>query len=371
MKLRIFLPSIERPDASTRYAWMLFDAGRAVLREGTTGLADIPRAGEIEAVVPATRVLFARLKLPRVNAATIRELLPFAVEDRLLGDPSQIHAVAGDKGAQGETVVAVIDRAWLAAMLEALARAGLRVSSAWPEGSILAGGRGDWNLVWGERRGMLVDDGGASATFDHDIAGSFPLALRLALDEAGARGEKPTLVRVHTEGGAPLPDLARWSAESSIAFSPGSQWEALSRGEPAENRIELLQGELAPRRVRGLRLPRAAIYLAAAIALAQLGFVALDATRLERERLRLDAQRETLFRGAFPEAKVVVDPDLQMSRNLAELKRSRGITAQDDFLGRLSRAAQESPQPAKSIEYANGKLTIRRGEAVASAQPPQ
>jgi hypothetical protein len=52
-----------------------------------------------------------------------------------------------------------------------------------------------------------------------------------------------------------------------------------------------------------------------------------------------------------------------MKRNLAELRHTRGVTSDDDFIGRLSRAAQEPGGPAKSIEYANGKLTVRRGEA--------
>ena len=181
MKLRIFLPSAERPEAATRFGWMLFDARRALLREGRSTLDEIPRAEEVEAVLPAARVLFARLKLPRVNAATIRELLPFAVEDRLLADPSNIHAVAGHAASPGETVVAVIDREWLRAMLDALAAGGIRPSRAWSESCLLAGGHGDWHLVWSERRGMLVDDDGVSATFDHDASATYPLALRLAL----------------------------------------------------------------------------------------------------------------------------------------------------------------------------------------------
>src|SRR5258708_12144054 len=174
MKLRIFLPSVERPDASTRFAWMLLDERHALLREGATSLADIPRGDEVEAVLPASRVLFARLKLPKVSAATIRELLPYAVEDRLLADPSHIHAVMGASAAKGETIVAVIDREWLQSMLSALGRAGLRPARAWPESALAAGGRGDWNLVWSPARGMLVDDDGAAATFDHDAPGPLP-----------------------------------------------------------------------------------------------------------------------------------------------------------------------------------------------------
>jgi len=362
MKLRIFLPDIERPDAATEFRWMLRGARNETLREGRSALPEIPRATDVEAVVPSQRVLFARLKLPRVSDKTIRELLPYAVEDRLLADPANIHAVAGRTLAAGETLVAVVDREWLRAMVDALARSGLRPARAWPESALLAGGHDDWNLVWSPRHGVLVDDDGVSATFDHDASGAFPLALRLALDEAAARGEKPGTIRVHTGDGATLPDLARWSSESGAAFTRGTTWEALSREEPHPGCVDLLQGEFSVRRGAELRLPRAAVALAILIAVAQLAFVGLDAWRLERERARLEAERETLFRTAFPEARVVVDPDLQMKRDLADLKRTRGIAGADDFLAALARAARETPGPVKAIEYANGKLVVRRGD---------
>jgi len=361
MKLRIFLPPVERPGPATRFAWMLFDARRNLLRDGTSTLDEIPRADEVEAVLPCSRVLFARLKLPKVNAAMIRELLPYAVEDRLLADPSHIHAVAGATRSKGETIVAVIDRDWLRSMLDALARAGIRPQKAWSESSLLAGGSGDWNVVLWPTRGMLVDDGGVCASFDHDVSPGLPLSVRLALDEASARGERPSSLRVHRDGTMALPDLARWSAEAGVPFAPGTQWEKLARGEPAENAIDLLRGEFAPGKHHGMRLPRAALFLAALIAALQLGFVALDAWRLQHERSTIDARREAIFRAAFPEARVVVDPDLQMERNLAQLRRTRGMAAEDDFLASLSRVAAQSDAPAKSIEYANGKLTVRRG----------
>jgi len=369
MKLRVFLPAVERPDATTRFGWILFDARRGVLREDVTPAGDIPRAGDCEAVLPASRVLFARLKLPRVNAATIRELLPYAVEDRLLADPSHIHAIAGRTNESGETIVAVVDREWLRAMLEALWERGLRPSRAWPESALLAGGHADWNLVWGPSRGMLVDDDGVATECDRSPGGEAPFALKLALDEASARGQRPRSVRVHTATGAALPDLARWAQESGVSFAPGTQWETLARGEPQDHAIDLLQGEFRMRRAPRVRLPRAALALAAMIAALQLGFVALDAWRLERERASLEARRESIFRAAFPEARAVVDPDLQMRRNLADLKRAHGLATQDDFLGRLSRAARDGG-PARSIEYTDGKLVVKRaaGEVVGAAR---
>jgi general secretion pathway protein L len=310
-------------------------------------------------------VLFARLALPRVGNATLRELLPFAVEDRLLADPAHIHAIAGERNAAGETVVAVVDREWLQAMLDTLRRAGIAVTHAWPESALIARQLSTWDIVWSERGGLLVDDDGVGATFDHDASGALPLALRLALDEASARSTRPSSVRVHVQGSATAPELARWTHETGMPFEAGSRWEDMARSEPRAP-LEILSGEFAPRRRTAVRLPRAALFLAAAIAIVQLGFVALDAARLQHERTRLEGEREALFREAFPEAKVVVDPDLQMKRNLAELRRTRGLSVEDDFLGQLSRAAREGGGPARSLEYASGKLTLQRGAANAA-----
>lgn len=356
MKLRIFLPPADRPAADMRFGWMLFDARGEVLREGESVASDIPRAAVAEAVLPAQRVLFARLKLPRVNAATIRELLPYAVEDRLLADPAQIHAVAGVTNARGETVVEVVDRDWLLAMLDALGRSRLAVRSAWCESELAERTAGEWHVVWGGARGMLVDDEGVAATFDPSDA--LPLALRIALDEAAARGERPRALRVHAESGAAFPDLVRWSAEAGVPCIAADPWE---RQRPRRPRapVELLQGELAPRGALALRLPRRAAILAAIILGVQLAFTALDAWQLEREHRALEARREALFREAFPEARVVVDPELQMARNLGELRRTRGIAGGDDFLLQLTRAAQSSTSPVRGVDFANGRLTTR------------
>jgi general secretion pathway protein L len=99
--------------------------------------------------------------------------------------------------------------------------------------------------------------------------------------------------------------------------------------------------------------------LGAAMLIAQLVFTAADAWRLQRESDVLQARREAIFRAAFPEARVVVDPDLQMARNLAELQRARGLASGDEFLAALTRAARENPVPVKAIDYNGGKVTVR------------
>jgi general secretion pathway protein L len=356
MKLRIFLPAGDRPGAGMPFMWTLFDNRGDVAREGADPLEDIPRASAIEAVLPAERVLFARLRLPRVSASTIRELLPYAVEDRLLADPNQVHAVAGPTLGSGETIVAVVDREWLRGMLGALARAGVAARSAWCESELAGSERGEWHLAWGRERGMLVDDEGVAATFD--AGEGVPLALRIALDEASGRGERPERLVVHGEGGAEV-DCERWSAETGVACAPGEPWEA-RRSARRPRGIELLEGELAAAGAMAWRLPRQAAALALVVLVLQLAFTALDEWRLRREYRDLEARREAVFREAFPEARVVVDPELQMTRNVAELKRSRGLAAGDDFLVQLTRAARTAPPNAvNGVDFSNGRVTLR------------
>lgn len=361
MRLRVFLPPADRLDAATSLAWTLFDARGEVLRRDAAPLAGLPRAEEVELALPAARVLFARLKLPRVNAATIRELLPYAVEDRLLADPSHIHAVAGPTNARGETLVAVVDRDWLEGIVRAFRSHGLRPRHAWCECALLAGGKDDWHAVLGESQGFLVDDDGVAVVFDRPPGGELPLSIRVAVDEASGRGARPSVVRLHSDG-AQVPDLARWGEQAGISFAAGTTWREVADGPVPREAIDLLRGiSTAPESGAASAIPRAAMILVASMALLQLAFTAADAWRLQRAYDAIAARQEAVFRAAFPEARTVVDPALQMSRNLADLQRSRGLPASDDFLAQATRAARDGPPGgAKSLAYANGKLEVRR-----------
>lgn len=364
MILRLLVPAVDHPGADTPVAWSLADARGQALRQGSTPLSGVPRAETVEAVLPVSRVLFARLKLPKVNAGTIRELLPYAVEDRLLADPAQIHGVPGATNARGETLVAVVDRGWLAETLAFLARAGLAPSRAVCESALLPAEPGRWHAVLGEARSFLVEDDGHAVAFDPPTDAGPPLAVRIAADEAAQRDSRPRSLAILVEPGLALPDPARWS-ERAGATATVSEGPLPLAAPFAPTAIDLLAGDFSRRTtgIAALRLPRLAWALAAAIALLQFGFTAVDAWRLERERRDLEAEREAVFRAAFPEAKTVVDPALQMRRNLGELQRARGRASATDFLSLATAAARQDAAPARRLTFSGGRLEIDRGSA--------
>ena len=137
MTLLIVTLSQALPTAATLCAGVLSEDGRTVLQsvEAPLALLPTPAGTEIVAVVPASRLSWHRLALPRGalkggmfqegSAGRLRAVLDGLLEDRVLDDTSQLHFALEPQPRLNEPVwVAACDRAWLHAWLEALAQAG-------------------------------------------------------------------------------------------------------------------------------------------------------------------------------------------------------------------------------------------------------
>jgi general secretion pathway protein L len=169
---------------------------------------------------------------------------------------------------------------------------------------------------------------------------------------------------VLVEPGVAAPDAAAWSERAGVAITVGEA-TGLRAAAVTSDAIDLLQGEFSPR-AKGLArasVPRLAIGLAIAIVALQFGLTVLDWARLAREHRALEAERTAIFQATFPEAKTIVDPVLQMRRNLADLQRSRGMAAGNDFLALATATARSDASPARRLSYANGRLEVDRGAA--------
>ena len=111
MKQLSIYVALDEPLAHCR--WVLAEAGRQAL-EGT-GLPDAAayRSARVRVMVAAASVLLVATRLPPGAGRESDEILSYAVEDRLLGEPdaqqaSWLGRVAGDD------VLAVMDKAALA-----------------------------------------------------------------------------------------------------------------------------------------------------------------------------------------------------------------------------------------------------------------
>jgi type II secretory pathway component PulL len=136
----------------------------------------------------------------------------------------------------------------------------------------------------------------------------------------------------------------------------------------ASKSANLLTGEFAPRdalgKWTGWLTP--ALRLLVLMVTVHVAFTLIDNGRLNGERLALEREMTQLFKAAFPAAQAIIDPPLQMQRNLQQLKRERGLPAEADaqmLIARLAALMQSLPGAPASVTT----LTFRDGVATLEA----
>ena len=378
MLLVVAIPDQSRLNADSRARWSLLDASGALLRAGLETLANLPRAERIIATVPAGRIVFIETPLPAVGNAKREALLRYAIEDKLTIDPATIHAavLGATQAAGGEAakhIVAAIDRQWFADALAWLADAQLPADAVFAETDAVAVAAGEWALVMAGSNGYARRDDGYAYALDTAERDAPPFALRLALGEVAVTPTKITIYTLH-DGGDAAPAsvdaalIARWQTALNIPLHDGGMLTPASIGKRLMHLKSgnLLTQEFAPRRASAAWLARLkpALLALALLASVQLVFNVADGWRLDRQRRALDTEMRTTFQAAFPQATAIVDPPLQMQRNLSELKRARGLARDDDvrlLLAQLAEITRAVPQLAIGEVDVRGNTATLRG----------
>ncbi|MEZ5740215.1 MAG: type II secretion system protein GspL [Burkholderiaceae bacterium] len=111
--------------------------------------------------------------------------------------------------------------------------------------------------------------------------------------------------------------------------------------------------------------------LAASLAVFLIG-LNLHWGKLASEKADLRAQLELRFRQSFPETRTIVDPVLQMEREVARLRASAGQSGPEDFVPLVSRFAQalgpQATDALTNLEYRDGRLRVMFTPALVEAR---
>jgi len=368
-------PGVSAPD---HVKWLLPASGGTSVSGGESPLSNVPTADSTVAVVPVSRIAFIDAILPPVSTQKREQLLNFAIEDKLTIDPATVHAVVLGPSSVGANhyVVAAIDRNWLAAALLWLTRHDINVQLAVPETALHRVGGGEWLVHLNARSGYAVRADGLAYGIDQQDAdlSTPPFALTLALNEAAAAADSRALpMRINIVAPAEMAariDRQHWqralgeqsAAGIELAVTADELFQSSIVSANQLARSNLLTGTFKP--VSGASSWRTAfrpaMLIGATMLALHLVFLGLDAWRLSNQRSSIDTQMRALFRQSFPEATAVVDPLLQMSRNLAQLQRERGVAA-EPLIEQLALAATLTSDVAteiRGIKFDEGQLVV-------------
>jgi type II secretion system protein L len=374
-QLLLHIPDLANFDGQISASWQLFDRQSSLLREGTGRLSaagEVPRTGHTVIVIPARRIVCIETRLPLVSAQKRDALLRYAIEDKLTIDPATVHAVvigASASNPPNTHIIAAIDRSWLTSVLAWLAEAGIEPAQAVSAAALIPVASNEWSVVLSGAHGLARRADGFAYSFDVEQSGiqttgipmEPPFSLVLALKEARENAVSPSQLAVITDQAANAPWVDAWQRRLDcpvvIKASSAPQMVTSAAG-------NLLSGDFAPRSASSgwMRLFRPAIVVAALIAILHLGFTVIDAWRLDQHRRVLENEMVQVFKDAFPKAQTIVDPALQMRRNLDALKRDAGMGSSDDaraLLAQLTAILKTVPDlMPQSIAIRDGSVGI-------------
>lgn len=383
MKLILLIPDQATFDAETRIArGVLFSgsqAGREITAATLPALRDVaPGDVDVVALVPSSRIVFIETALPNVAAAKRDQLVRYAIEDKLTIDPATVHAVVlGEtEGGSAHHIVAAIDRRWLQSALTWLRDGGLTARLVLAENALLPVNRNEWSVLLGTRTPYARRADGFAFALDATSTNAPPFALTLALNEAK---QKPNALALYANDAATHQTLTsdvlhHWQAALSLNVLRAEPFDFIARCKQLNAKSgNLLTGEFAPTRTSDAWVARLkpAAALAGVMLLCQFAFTVADFWRLDQRRKAIEGDMRATFQTAFPQATAIVDPALQMERNLATLKRERGLAYENESkqaLAHFAKLTKSAPDLTISeVRVANNAATLQ-GKANSETQ---
>lgn len=361
--------------------------GSAIGQQGIAPLAElsdtIAKTQRVVLLLAASDVTLLRLKVPPLSPAKLKAALPNLVEDQLLSDPTDCVMIAGGLS-EGLLTIAVIQRAWLDTIANALRALGARHITALPAqlclpcqpGSTSAaisehGGNVEMTLRLSEQSGIgLTISAGSYDTAAHEVIQTLcalipqqPVALYVS--QSAVRTYQDAVNHPDTLNKHISVMADNWSSRISGAQTATlNLMTGLGMGGSAGSALEW----------RPWRWPLA---LATTILLLNIAALNWEWWHMKGEAYALRTTMIQIYKSAYPKESVILDPAAQMRQKIAAAKRDAGILAPDDFSALAAafgeawaKVAAGKPPAITTLEYHERSLIVRLKPVLSRAEGP-
>ena len=357
------------------------DPSRA--KTGTLSLSELPKADATVLVVPARALSWHQVDLPKVPKARLRAALDGLLEERLLDDTNDMaFALSPDvqvgKAATG-VWVAACDKAWLNNAVQIFDAAGCRITQVvpefWPQSNPMICITGTPEEAWITR----ADSHGVMIVPLHlgDTSGVLE-ALLAQLPAGTSIGAEPVVVELAEASLLPYSELkvALRQHATGLLFSATSLWELAQFEQSLSGDSQGMKSVIRQWQTfwqspawRPARWGLVAFLCA--------NIVGLNAWAWQQQASlsKKQAQLITILTQTFPNVKTVIDPGLQMSREMALLRQSTGANSVQNFESMLSAFSNTNKRQASvftmptAIEYIANGVNLKNVKLAANELP--
>lgn len=357
---------------SFRWCWLSLD-GTPANEAPASGDREALRAAVISqnisplnawVILPGNRVSTRQLEYSEKEKKHLRNLLPFQLEDSVVGDVEDLHFALAPP-VDGKIVVAYADKTWLQAAFAELAALGIDVTRCWSapltlplvaEAANDPGNHWTLGLYEGQLYLRYLPTMGFSVAAQHGVRA---LQMLLAAQE---RGEHLPQLHLRAANDADLVSL-----QALIPADLQAQIETETIADEwsldfTNSSIDLCQGDFSQRLPieRWWKLWKSVAIFAAVCAVVYLGVLVFEIQKLGAENLKIRQQIEAAARTVIPQGRMV-DAEKQLA---TLLRQSQPVGQSTSVMALLATALpQIALQPnvsIKGISYAGetGELSI-------------
>lgn len=359
--------------AAAEYGYALTQDGHTLGQHGSAPAALLPplTGGEVVAVVPARALSWHRVELPKGISASsprLRAVLDGLLEDRLLDEPESLHFAVAPGARSGAPVwVAVCNKAWLRAAVQALEAAGRPVSRIVPE---FAPGASQGAAPSVQVTGTPED--AQMVLTGHGPEGGVSVLPLTAAAVTLALGQPETThapVQVLAEPAVAV--LAERLFNSRVDVQQAAQrWLQAARSPWDLAQFDLTSSSRS-RAMRRLATHWRELWYAPQWRAARWGVAGLLGLNLIglnawawRAQAALDDQRtaiRSVLTQTFPHVRVVVDAPVQMAREVAALRQATGATSRRDLESILTTLSALIPagRTLSAIDFVAGEVHLQ------------
>jgi general secretion pathway protein L len=175
---------LRMPGAAATASWLVADSsGRPLTAPGSGTLQQASAAAvgrRVAVLLPPTDVLLAEVELPLKGGARASQIVPYALEEQLVGDVEAQHFALGARNeATGRTAVAVIAHAELEQLLQTLRASGIEAAAVVSEAALVPQGPNHATVLLDGDTLCIVPPGAAHAAVlpAADVGAALELAV--------------------------------------------------------------------------------------------------------------------------------------------------------------------------------------------------
>lgn len=313
------------------FEWLKFNGQGQLLAAGESQLAEIEVDGHAIFVVPGADVLHTTAVVPSRQYRQILQAVPYVIEESLAVDIEACFFALGDRTAQGEIEVAVVDLELMRKWYEEIATSHLDVAVVVTEHDLVNAG---------SRNAVLLDEGRAHIDLQNNASVTLPegeLALAAEVLEEGVQLDIWSASTLPQKVDLQLKELEAAGVQVERLESTETPFERLCRGYTGAE-INLLQGPFKRQERQSSRMNvwRSVAVLGAAALFLHIAGLAGQGWYLQTKASEFEDETRALYAAIFPEDRNVRDIRRRWNAHLGKQQTTDG-----GFISLLSRSTRQ------------------------------